>query len=112
MVRPNQMIIQDFLNSLLKIVAEGSSDKYVLMVLSKFRNEQIRNFPFLEDVHIDLKKITVDKKINSVSPKSIGKFLETLVHSLFSNLFMLLVKRKMPPRLIKDLEYLGININN
>lgn len=110
MARSNRVIIQDFFDNLVEIVSEGASDKYVLMVLRKFTERHAKSHPFLKYVHIDLKRIKVDKKINSVNPKLVGKFLKALVNSLFSHLFMLLVKRKIPPELAEDLESLGIKI--
>ena len=109
MLRSNQVIMQDFLDNIVRIVSEGSSDKYVLMVLHKFVDGHIGVFPFLKYVSIDLKKIKVDRKINLIDHKLVGKFLKILVHSLFSQLFFLLVKRKIPVELAKDLEVLGID---
>ena len=109
MLRSNQLIIQDFLDNLVKIASEGSSDKYVLMVLHKFVSGHIKIFPFLKYISIDLRKIKVDKKINSVNAKFVGRFLKKLINSLFSHLFFLLVKRKVPLELAKDLENLGVN---
>lgn len=111
MTRSNQVIVDEFLNSIVKLVAQGSSDKYVLMVLGKFINGNKKTFPFLDCVCIDLKGISVDKKINSVNPRLIGKFLKILINSVFSELFMLLVKRKIPKALAKDLEALGVIID-
>ena len=110
MPRSNQLIMQEFFDSLVKIVSEGASDKYVLMVLHKFVESHTKVYPFLKYVHIDLKKIKVNKKINSVNPKFIGGFLKFLINSLFSHLFMLLVKRKIPSELAEDLEFLGIKV--
>lgn len=110
-VRSNQVIVKEFLNSIVKIVSEGSSDKYVMMVLSRFINGHSEVFPLSKYIHIDLQTIVVDKKINYVNPKDVGKFLRVLVKSLFSDLFMLLVKKKIPKRLAEDLEYLGIKMN-
>lgn len=110
MPRSNQIIMQDFFDNLVKIVSEGASDKYVLMVLHKFVERHIEVYPFLRYVHIDLKKIEVDKKINSIDPEFVGEFLKVLINSLFSHLFMLLVKRKIPSELAEDLEFLGIKM--
>lgn len=110
MARSNQVIIRDFFDNLVEIVSEGASDKYVLMVLRKFTESHAKRHPFLKYVHIDLKRIKVDKKINSVNPRLVGGFLKVLVNSLFSHLFMLLVKRKIPPELAEDLESLGIKM--
>ena len=108
MLRSNQRIMQDFFDNIVKIVSEGSSDKYVMMVLNKFVDVHKGIFPFLKYVSIDLNKIKVDKKINSVSHKLVGKFLKVLINSLFSQLFFLLVKRKIPLELAEDLKSLGI----
>ena len=108
MVRSNQVILQEFLINIARVVSEGSSDEYVLMVLRKFTEGQNEVFPFLKHVNFDTNSINVDKKINSVNPELIGKFLKVFIKTLFSDLFMLLVKKRIPERLARDLEYLGV----
>ncbi len=104
----NQAIVQKFLDSIVDIVSQGSSKRYALMVLNKFAQSRAKTFPFLKLVHIGFTKIRIDKRIDSVNPKLVGKFLKTLVDQLFSHLFMLLVRRKIPESLAKDLESLGV----
>ena len=104
----NQAIIQKFLNSIVEIVSQGSSKKYALMVLNRFVQGREKTFPFLKWVHIGFTKIRIDKRIDSVSPEFVGKFLKTLVDELFSHLFVLLVRKKLPESLAKYLEYLGV----
>jgi len=111
MVRSNRIIIYEFLDTIDKKVAGSSSDKYVLMVLNKFVKNHKKEFSFLKYVHIDLRKIKIDKKIDSVDPEVVGEFLKLLINSMFSHLFMLLVKRKLPKSLARDLEELGVIIN-
>lgn len=110
MPRSNQIVMQDFFDNLVKIVSEGASDEYVLMVLHKFLDDHIEEYSFLRHVRIGSKKIKVDKEINSTSPDIVGEFLKLLVNSLFSRLFVLLVRRKIPSELAKDLEFLGVKI--
>ena len=110
MVRSNQIIVQDLLNAIVNIVSEDSSYEYIMMVLKKFVEIHEEKFPFVKYIQIDLDKLRVDEDINSVDSKIIGKFLKVMVKTLFSDLFMLLVIRKLPEGLVNDLEYLGITI--
>ena len=112
MARPNQIIVQDLLNAIVSIVSEDSSYEYIMMVLKRFVESHTAEFQFAKHIQIDLRKIKVDEEINSTDPKLIGKFLRVLVKTLFSDLFMLLVVRKLPEGLVKDLEYLGIKIES
>ena len=106
----NQYVVKEFLDSIVRIVSEGSSGKYVLMVLKKIADSQKRDFPFVSCIKISLRGITIDKKINSINPKTVGRFLNVLVNVHFSRLFVLLLKKKMPPDMVKDLSYFGIEI--
>ena len=110
MARPNQIIVQDLLNAIVSIVSEDSSYEYIMMVLKRFVESHAAEFPFAKHIKINPNKIKVDEEINSTEPKLIGKFLRVLVKTLFSDLFMLLVVKKLPEGLVKDLEYLGIKI--
>ena len=112
MARTNQIIVQDLLNAIVSIVSEDSSYGYIMMVLKKFVESHAAEFPFARHIKISLTKIKVDQEINSTDSKLIGKFLNVLVKTLFSDLFMLLVVRKLPEGLVKDLEYLGIKIES
>ena len=88
MLRSNQQIMQDFFDNIVKIVSEGSSDKYVMMVLNKFVEAHKGIFPFLKYVSIDLNKIKVDKKINSVNPQACWKVPESSYQLAFFPAFL------------------------
>ena len=110
--RPNDVIVKEFLDTIVKIVSEGSSYQYILMVLRKFMESHIEIFPFIKYLQINSDGIAVDKKINSVDPQLIGKLLKVLVNTMFSDLFMHLVKKKLPKGLSKDLDNMGVSINS
>ncbi len=110
MVRPNQIIVEDLLNAIVSIVSKDSSYEYIMMVLKKFVEGHTSEFPFAKHIKIKFDKLTVSEEINSTEPKLIGKFLRVLVKTLFSDLFMLLVVKKLPKGLVRDLECLGVKI--
>ena len=111
MVRSNDKVVLEFLNTIVKVTSPGASNKYVLMVMNKFCESNKEFFPFVQHLHINLKGIKADSKLNSVEPKSIGKFLRVLINTLFSDLFMLMIKRKINSKLAKDLKYLGVKLD-
>ena len=111
MKNSNQKVAHDFLSTIVKVTSPGASDKYVLMVLNKFCKNNEEFFPFLKYIHINLSGIKVDSKINSVNPKFLGKFFKVLVNTLFSDLFAILIRRKLNPKLEKDLEAMGVNLD-
>ena len=80
------------------------------MVLKRFVEKSAEAFPFTKYININLNGIVVSEEINLIQPKLAGQFLKMLIKTLFSELFMLLVVRKLPSGLVKDLEYLGIEI--
>ncbi len=112
MAKANKAIIEELLDIIVRIVSEGSSYQYILMVLSKFVQSHIEEFPFAAHIHIDLHGIKVGEEINSADPQLVGKFLKVMINTLFSDLFMHLVSRKLPKGLIEDLEYLGVEIKD
>jgi len=112
MARANKAIIEEFLDIIVRIVSEGSSYQYILMVLNKFVQSHLEEFPFANHIHIDLNGTKIGEEINSIDPRLIGKFLSIMVNTLFSGLFMHLVSRKLPKELIEDLEYLGLKIKD
>lgn len=109
-MRPNDVIVRELLDAILKIVSQGSSYEYALMVLKRFIEGSAEAFPFAKYINISAGGIEVSEDINSVEPKLIGKFLRMMIKTLFSELFMLLVVKKLPEGLVKDLEYMGVNI--
>lgn len=110
MTRANKTLIEEFLDIIVRVVSEGSSCQYALMVLSKFVKSRLDEFPFAAHIHIGINGIKIGEEINSTDPKLIGKFLSVMTSSLFSGLFMHLVSRKIPKRLIEELESLGLKI--
>lgn len=110
MARANKAIIEELLDIIVRIVSEGSSHQYILMVLSKFVKSRLDEFPFADNVHIDLNGIKIGEEINSTDPQLLGKFLRVMMNTLFSDLFMHLVSRKIPKGLIEELEHLGVKI--
>ena len=110
MVRPNDEVVLDFLNTIVRVTSPGASDKYVYMLLSKFCEKNKEFFPFVGYIRIDMGGITVDSKLNSIQPKSVGKFLKAIITILFSDLFVLMIKKKINPNLAEELEYFGVNL--
>ena len=111
MARENEKVVKEFLETIVKVTSAGASDKYVLMVLSKFCESDAEFFPFVRHINISLDGIKINSRINSVDSKFIGKFLRVLINTLFSDLFMLLIKRKIDSQLAKDLKYFGVNFS-
>src|SRR3989338_4841936 len=88
----NQEILQNLLGAICRLVSEGTSYTYASMVMTKFNRANIKKFPFVKYIHMHLNKVNVDKKVNSVSPKFIGRFIKKMINSLFSDLFKHLIK--------------------
>ena len=115
MAHSNQQILTNFFRDIITVVSEGTSDSYAIMVISRFKKDNIKNFPFLE--HVSLRpngqlssSIEVSSKVDSVNPVLVRKFLTKLISSLFSDLFKHLLKRKMSTELYRDLKELGVDI--
>ena len=83
MKHSNQKILTNFLNGIIKIVSEGSSEDYAVMVLMKFNKKNIKYLPFVKYLSKDSKKIIVDQKINSIDSRLVARFINKLINSLF-----------------------------
>jgi hypothetical protein len=110
MTRSNQVILQELLTDIQHIVAQGSSEKYVAMVLAKYVKQEQKRFPFLSAVHIEEKKITIDSAVNKADPKAVAAFVQKLTGKLFSKLFLLLLQKYLSPQLETDLKSLGVKL--
>ena len=112
MARPNDKVVLDFLDTIVKVTSPSASDKYVLMVLNKFCESNKEFFPLVQYIHISLNGIKIDRRLNHVEPKAIGKFLRVLINTLFSDLFMLMIKRKISSKLAQDLKNFGVQFDS
>ena len=110
MKHTNQEILTHFFETIVRIVSEGTSDTFTVMILMKFNRRNSSDFPFLKFINIGSDKIKIDQKINSVNPKLIGEYITKLIDSLFSDLFKHLLKRKLDTELYKDLKKLSVKI--
>jgi len=106
----NQIILTSFFESVSGVVSEGTSDTYAAMVITKFNKSSSSQFPFVKYIHLHSNKVKIDKEINSVNVKKIGKFISNLINSLFSDLFKHLIRRQLGMSLLDDLEKLGVSM--
>ena len=104
----NQRVIKHFLEAICRVVSEGSSDTYAVMILKKFNKEVSSEFPFVKDMHLYSNRIEVSENINSVNKKAIGNYIKKLMNSLFSDLFKRLLKREIGIGLLEDLKEIGV----
>ena len=110
MKHSNEEILTHFFETIVRIVSEGTSDTYTAMILMKFSSKNRSDFPFVKYIKIGPSQIEIDKKINSVNSKLMGRYITKLIDSLFSHLFKHLLKRKMNAELYKDLKKLSVKI--
>ena len=110
MKHTNEEILKHFFETIVRIVSEGTYDTYTAMVLMKFCSKNRSNFPFVKYIEIEPHQVNIDKKINSVNSKFIGRYITILIDSLFSDLFKHMLKRKMDVELFKDLKNLSVKI--
>jgi len=110
MVHSNQQILTNFFVAIVRVVSEGTSDKYAVMVIKNFDKVNKKKFPFLRYIDFQLGKIIVNEKINSIDPKLVSKFITKLMDSLFSDLFKHLIRKKISVGLYEDLKKLGVKI--
>jgi len=110
MTHSNQKILTNFFEAIVRVVSEGTSDKYAIMVIKKFCLISIKKFPIVKYVDFQHDKVIVNEKINSIDQKLVSKFITTLIDSLFSNLFKHLLRKKMSVGLYDDLKKLGVKI--
>ena len=109
-LHPNHVILTNFFEAVSGVVSEGTSDTYAAMVITKFNKQISSEFPFVKYIHLHTNKVKIDKEINSVSVKLIGKFISKLINSLFSDLFKHLIRRQLDLGLLEDLKSLGVRM--
>ena len=111
----NKEILTKFVASIIKVVTGGTSEKYAVMILKKFIKHKKTTYDFLE--YIDLSSLDntgnlkIDEQINSAEPKEVGKFIDEMINSLFSDLFKQLLSREISPALLIDLKMLGVDLS-
>jgi len=110
MAKSNQKILTDFLETIIRLVSEGTSDTYAAMVIMEFTERNSAKFPFARYIHIDSNKIKINPKINSVDSKLIANFINKEVNTLFSDLFRHLLKRKMDVTVYDELNEIEVKI--
>ena len=110
MIHSNQEILTNFLEAICRIVSEGTSDTYAAMVIRKFNKSNSKEFPVVKYIHFEANRFNVDKKVNNINPKFIGKFIKKIINSLFSDLFKRMVKREIDVGLLRDLKSIGVRI--
>ena len=111
----NKAILTKFIVSIIKVVTRGTSKKYAIMILKKFIKNQKAKYVFLENIELDsLDKagnVKINDEINSAEPKEVGKFIDEMINSLFSDLFKQLLSREISPALLVDLKMLGVDLS-
>lgn len=110
MTHSNQKILKNFIWAICRVVSEGSSDNYAIMVITQFNKSNSAKFPFVKHIHLSSNKIIVDKEVDLVSSKLIAAFIKNIINSLFSDLFKRLVKRQLGIGLLEDLKEIGVKI--
>ena len=108
--RNTQATLQDFFKLVSKIISEGTSDQYSLMVLDHFMREHEKQYPFVKYIHLQKDTVVVESGVNKADPKLVAKFIEELMGSLFSRLFKHLVKKKMTIELYEQFKRLGVQL--
>lgn len=115
MMHSNKDILTKFIASIIKVVTGGTSEKYAVMILKKFIKNRKAKYDFLE--YIDLSSldsagnVKIDDQMNSAEPKEVGKFIDEMINSLFSDLFKQLLSREISAALLIDLKMLGVDLS-
>ena len=110
MVHSNQEILTNFIGAICRVVSEGTSDTYATMVMTKFNKSTSAVFPFVKYIHLSSNKVQIDKEIDSVDAKLLGKFIKKMIDSLFSDLFKRLIKRELGVGFLDDINNMGVKI--
>ena len=109
----SKITLEKLLDSIIKVVSRGTSEKYAVMVIKKFINKHKSSYEFLNYVDISgntHESIKIDDQINTAEPKEVGKFIEEMINSLFSDLFKQLLSREISSELLVDLKMLGVDL--